>query len=66
MTCLHTDVEPDRRTAAPVVGVLGGMGPAATADFDGKLVLATPARVDHIDSTQCLAKAVVTRSSLEV
>jgi aspartate/glutamate racemase len=42
------------------------MGPAATADFYAKLVLATPARVDHIDSTQCLAEAVVTRSSLEV
>lgn len=31
----------------PVVGVLGGMGPAATADFFQKLVIATPADTDQ-------------------
>jgi aspartate racemase len=31
----------------PVVGVLGGMGPAATADFYAKLVAATPAARDQ-------------------
>jgi aspartate racemase len=31
----------------PVVGVLGGMGPAATADFFQKLVVATPAENDQ-------------------
>ena len=31
----------------PRVGVLGGMGPAATADFHRKLVAATPARRDQ-------------------
>ena len=31
----------------PRVGVLGGMGPAATADFHHKLVAATPARRDQ-------------------
>jgi aspartate racemase len=31
----------------PVVGILGGMGPAATADFFAKLVAATPARTDQ-------------------
>jgi aspartate racemase len=34
----------DRR---PVVGILGGMGPAATADFFAKLIQATPAEVDQ-------------------
>lgn len=34
----------DRR---PVVGVLGGMGPAATADFYSKLIRATPAEKDQ-------------------
>ena len=33
--------------ALPLVGVLGGMGPAATADFHHKLVAATPARRDQ-------------------
>lgn len=33
--------------AWPMVGVLGGMGPAATADFYAKLVLATPADRDQ-------------------
>lgn len=33
--------------AREIVGVLGGMGPAATADFFAKLVRATPARVDQ-------------------
>lgn len=33
--------------ALPCVGVLGGMGPAATADFHRKLVAATPARRDQ-------------------
>jgi aspartate racemase len=31
----------------PLVGVLGGMGPAATADFYGKLIRATPATNDQ-------------------
>jgi aspartate racemase len=30
-----------------IIGVLGGMGPAATADFFGKLLRATPARSDQ-------------------
>lgn len=30
-----------------IVGILGGMGPAATVDFYDKLVRATPARVDQ-------------------
>jgi len=33
--------------ALPTIGVLGGMGPAATADFYAKLVAATPARRDQ-------------------
>ncbi|GAB3194143.1 cysteate racemase [Nesterenkonia suensis] len=32
---------------APVVGILGGMGPAATADFYSKLIAATPASTDQ-------------------
>lgn len=32
---------------APLVGVLGGMGPAATADFYSKLIAATPAATDQ-------------------
>lgn len=40
-----------RRAGAPrgekVVGVLGGMGPLATADFYTKLVRLTPARIDQ-------------------
>ncbi len=42
---------PRRRAGAPrgekVVGVLGGMGPLATADFYTKLVRLTPARIDQ-------------------
>jgi aspartate racemase len=33
--------------ASRTVGVLGGMGPAATADFHARLVAATPARADQ-------------------
>lgn len=33
--------------ASRIVGILGGMGPAATVDFYDKLVRATPARVDQ-------------------
>lgn len=33
--------------ALPLVGVLGGMGPAATADFYRKLIAATPAQRDQ-------------------
>ena len=33
--------------ALPTIGVLGGMGPAATADFYAKLVAATPAERDQ-------------------
>lgn len=36
-----------RQRSAVVVGVLGGMGPAATADFYAKLVRATPASRDQ-------------------
>ena len=41
---------PDTRSpqaATPPVGVLGGMGPAATADFYAKLIRATPATRDQ-------------------
>ncbi|MEE6282907.1 aspartate/glutamate racemase family protein [Georgenia sp. MJ170] len=31
----------------PLVGILGGMGPAATVDFYAKLIAATPARSDQ-------------------
>ena len=31
----------------PIVGILGGMGPLATADFYTKLILATPATRDQ-------------------
>ena len=34
-------------TAGPILGVLGGMGPAATADFLDKLAAATPASRDQ-------------------
>lgn len=37
----------DEEPGKPVVGILGGMGPAATADFFAKLVAATPARTDQ-------------------
>ena len=36
-----------RAHALPTIGVLGGMGPAATADFYAKLVAATPAERDQ-------------------
>jgi aspartate racemase len=39
--------EADTVADRPVVGVLGGMGPAATADFFQKLVEATPAEIDQ-------------------
>lgn len=47
MTCLDAEAEPRARGIAPLVGVLGGMGPAATADFYAKLVRATPSRSDQ-------------------
>ena len=31
----------------PAIGILGGMGPAATVDFVGKLVSLTPAQCDQ-------------------
>ncbi len=34
-------------TAQRIIGVLGGMGPAATADFYQKLIQATPAKTDQ-------------------
>lgn len=34
-------------SASPLVGILGGMGPAATADFYSKLIAATPAATDQ-------------------
>lgn len=39
-----TELRADRRA---VIGVLGGMGPAATADFYAKIVQATPAERDQ-------------------
>src|SRR5690242_3423939 len=36
----------DARRGRPILGVLGGMGPLATADFFAKLVASTPARED--------------------
>jgi len=35
------------RQGGPIIGVLGGMGPAATADFYTKLVARTPADIDQ-------------------
>ncbi|GAA2804337.1 aspartate/glutamate racemase family protein [Saccharopolyspora taberi] len=37
----------DPGVVGPTVGVLGGMGPAATADFYAKLIRATPADTDQ-------------------
>ena len=42
-----------------VLGVLGGMGPAATADFLAKLVAATPARSDQ-DHLPVIAQSIPT------
>lgn len=39
-----TDKETSQK---PLVGILGGMGPAATADFYSKLITATPAATDQ-------------------
>lgn len=36
-----------RPAEPPLVGILGGMGPAATADFYSKLIAATPAATDQ-------------------
>jgi len=41
------DVSTEPRAAHRIVGVLGGMGPLATADFYAKLVRLTPARADQ-------------------
>lgn len=38
---------PEQIITSKVVGILGGMGPAATADFYGKLIKATPASRDQ-------------------
>lgn len=35
------------KTGTRIIGVLGGMGPAATADFYDKLIQATPAKCDQ-------------------
>ena len=35
------------REVSPLVGILGGMGPAATVDFYSKLIAATPAATDQ-------------------
>src|SRR2546428_7813554 len=46
----HTEARPGPAPgdhADKVVGVLGGMGPLATADFYAKLVRLTPARTDQ-------------------
>src|SRR5512139_2189053 len=34
-------------TEQKIIGVLGGMGPAATADFFQKIIQATPAKTDQ-------------------
>ena len=36
-----------RNSARKVIGILGGMGPAATADFYQKIIRATPAKADQ-------------------
>jgi aspartate racemase len=48
-----------------MLGVLGGMGPLATADFLAKLVRATPARrdQDHIPTLICSAADIPDRAS---
>ncbi|MDH2311660.1 aspartate/glutamate racemase family protein [Methylobacterium brachiatum] len=48
-----------------MLGVLGGMGPLATADFLAKLVRATPARrdQDHIPTLVCSAVDIPDRAS---
>ncbi|SFL72556.1 aspartate/glutamate racemase family protein [Methylobacterium pseudosasicola] len=48
-----------------MLGVLGGMGPLATADFLAKLVRATPARrdQDHIPTLVCSAADIPDRAS---
>lgn len=43
----HTVIHPVTKTTAKTVGVLGGLGPAATADFFSKFVTATPAVSDQ-------------------
>lgn len=40
-------VSPQEQTMAKMIGVLGGMGPAATADFYQKIIRATPAKTDQ-------------------
>lgn len=37
----------EANTPSPLVGILGGMGPAATVDFYSKLIAATPAATDQ-------------------
>ena len=46
-----------------MLGVLGGMGPMATADFMAKIVRATPATCDqdHIDVVACSAASIPDR-----
>lgn len=48
---------------APLLGVLGGMGPMATADFLRKLVEATPAArdQDHLETVTLCASAIPDR-----
>ena len=41
------DTARSSRTTGRVLGVIGGMGPAATADFYRKLIAATPASTDQ-------------------
>ena len=40
-------MNPPGEGSTPLVGILGGMGPAATADFYSKLIAATPAATDQ-------------------
>jgi aspartate racemase len=49
---------------APVLGILGGMGPAATADFLAKFVRATPVArdQDHISTITCSFPQIPDRS----
>lgn len=44
---MHADPRTAGTQAEPLVGILGGMGPAATVDFYAKLIRRTPARRDQ-------------------
>lgn len=54
----------DAASGRPVLGVLGGMGPAATSDFFQKLIELTPAKQDqdHIPTLICSYPQIPDRS----